>query len=60
MTEIKVYNTNTEPLKPRFDGSPGKIFGSLKQVQSAIVERGWTEIKTVPKADGTIELWIPN
>jgi hypothetical protein len=61
-TGIKVYNHSTEALKPRFDGASGKIFGFLKQVQSAIVERGWTEINTVPKADGTpgTELWIPN
>jgi hypothetical protein len=61
-TGIKVYNHSTEALEPRFDGASGKIFGFLEQVQSAIVERGWTEINTVPKADGTAgtELWIPN
>jgi hypothetical protein len=59
-TGIKVYNASTEALEPRFDGASGKIFGFLKQVQSAIVERGWTEINTVPKPDGTTELWIPN
>jgi hypothetical protein len=57
---IKVWNASTEALEPRFDGASGKIFGFLKQVQLAIVERGWTEINTVPKADGTTELWIPN
>jgi hypothetical protein len=59
-TGIKVYNHSTEALEPRFDGASGKIFGFLEQVQSAIVERGWTEINTVPKPDGTTELWIPN
>jgi hypothetical protein len=61
-TRIKVYTHSTEALKPRFDGASGKIFGFPKQVQSAIIERGWTEINTVPRADGTpgTELWIPN
>jgi hypothetical protein len=59
-TGIKVYNHSTEALEPRFDGAPGKIFGFLEQVQSAIVECGWTDINTVPKPDGTTELWIPN
>jgi hypothetical protein len=60
LSGIKVYNASTEPLEPRFDGATGKIFGFLKQVQSAIVERGWTDINTVPKPDGTTKLWIPN
>jgi hypothetical protein len=59
-TGIKVYNASTEALEPRFDGASGKIFGFLEQVQSAIAERGWTGINTVPKPDGTTELWIPN
>jgi hypothetical protein len=57
---IKVYNASTEPLEPQFDGAPGKILGFLKQVQSAIVECGWTNINTVHKVDGTTKLWIPN
>jgi hypothetical protein len=60
LTGIKVYNHSIEALEPRFDGASGKIFGFLEQFQSAIVERGWTEINTVPKLDGTTELWIPN
>jgi hypothetical protein len=59
-TGIKVWNTSMEPLEPQFDGAPGKIFGFLKQVQLAIVERRWTEVNTVPKAYGTTKLWIPN
>jgi hypothetical protein len=61
-TGIKVYAHSTKAPEPRFDGASGKIFGFLKQVQSAIVERGWTEINTVSRADGTpgTELWIPN
>jgi hypothetical protein len=61
-TGIKVYNASTEALELFFDGASGKIFGFLKQVQSAIVKRGWTEINTDPKADGTAstKLWIPN
>jgi hypothetical protein len=58
---IKIWNAATEALEPHFDGTAGKIFGFLKQVQSAIVECGWTVINTVPKADGTTgtEWWIP-
>jgi hypothetical protein len=57
---IKVWNANTEPLEPLFDGAPDKIIGFIKQVQLAIVEHGWTGINIIPKADGTTELWIPN
>jgi hypothetical protein len=41
---IKIWNAATEALEPRFDGTAGKIFGFLEQVQAAIVERGWTTI----------------
>jgi hypothetical protein len=37
------------------------IFGFLKPVQAAVMERGWTEINMIPKTDrGPAELWIPS